>query len=216
MSLLRIKDISLRINERDILKNINLNVLQKDFIFILGHSGSGKSTLLRICASLVGQSDGEILLNDKSYSEYNPKELRKEIGYIAQEPCLFGERVRENFEFVYNIRNMKVDYDRINELLEKFNLSKDYLDKSIDSLSGGQKQRIAIIRGILVLPKVLLLDEITSALDEDNKLIVENIIKDLNESGVSIIWVTHDISQCERLNKKCIKIENGKTTKEAC
>ncbi|HSQ89938.1 ABC transporter ATP-binding protein [Romboutsia sp.] len=216
MSLLRIKDISLRINERDILKNINLNVLQKDFIFILGHSGSGKSTLLRICASLVGQSDGEILLNDKSYSEYNPKELRKEIGYIAQEPCLFGERVRENFEFVYNIRNMKVDYDRINELLEKFNLSKDYLDKSIDSLSGGQKQRIAIIRGILVLPKVLLLDEITSALDEDNKLIVENIIKDLNESGVSIIWVTHDISQCERLNKKYIKIENGKTTKEAC
>lgn len=216
MSLLRIKDISLKINEQDILKNINLNVLQKDFIFILGHSGSGKSTLLRICASLVSQSDGEMLLNDKEYSEYNPKELRKEIGYIAQEPCLFGESVRDNFEFVYNVRNMKVDYDRINELLEKFNLSKDYLDKSINSLSGGQKQRISIIRGILVLPKVLLLDEITSSLDEDNKLIVENIIKNLNESGMSIIWVTHDISQCERLSKKYIKIEDGKITKEAC
>ncbi|RDY23740.1 ATP-binding cassette domain-containing protein [Romboutsia maritimum] len=214
MDLLSLTNVSFKTNEKNILENINIKINKGDLIFILGHSGSGKSTLLKICANLINQTAGDIFLENKNYYEYFPYDLRREVSYISQESCLFGKTVMDNFEFVYNIRNKMIDYKRINNLLEKFNLNNDYLNKEIHSLSGGEKQRISIIRGILIPPKILLLDEATSALDEKNKLKVEDVILGMKEEGIGIMWVTHDIQQFSRIGSKCIKIESGKLVEE--
>ena len=86
----------------------------------------------------------------------------------------------------------------------------DYLDKSIKNLSGGEVQRIALIRSLLFKPEILLLDEITSSLDIDNTMIVENSMNILNKEGVTILWVTHDLDQSKRDSNKLLTIESGK------
>ena len=103
-----------------------------------------------------------------------------------------------------------MDLNRVSELLDIFNLSKDYLDKSIKNLSGGEVQRIALIRSLLFKPEILLLDEITSSLDIDNTMIVENSMNILNKEGVTILWVTHDLDQSKRDSNKLLTIESGK------
>jgi putative ABC transport system ATP-binding protein len=102
-----------------------------------------------------------------------------------------------------------VDLKRAEELFLLFNLDKEYLDKEVKNLSGGEKQRIALIRTLLFKPEILLLDEITSALDVDNTMIVENVMKSLNQNGTTIIWVTHNPEQSKRNAHKLLTIEAG-------
>ncbi|MTK11130.1 MAG: ATP-binding cassette domain-containing protein, partial [Clostridiaceae bacterium] len=90
-----------------------------------------------------------------------------------------------------------------------FNMSTDYLEKDTINLSGGEKQRISLIRSLIFKPEVLLLDEVTSALDVDNTKIVENIINNLNEEGVTILWITHNPEQSRKYANKILTIENG-------
>ena len=105
---------------------------------------------------------------------------------------------------------MKIDLTRINSLFAMFHMSEDYLQRDVQNLSGGEKQRIALIRSLIFKPKVLLLDEITSALDPDNTLIVEKVIKSLSQEGITILWVTHDPDQIEKYANKILTIDSGK------
>jgi putative ABC transport system ATP-binding protein len=141
--------------------------------------------------------------------EYNPIELRKNIAYCFQTPYLFGKTVMDNIAFPYSIREMKVDLKRVEELFPLFNLNIEYLKKDVKNLSGGEKQRIALIRTLLFKPKILLLDEVTSALDVDNALIVEHVIKLLNQNGTTIVWITHSPEQSRKNANKILTIESG-------
>lgn len=210
MSLLEFKDVFFKNNNQSILEDINLSINSGDYISIVGPSGSGKSTFLKLCSHLISPSKGSITYKGKSMEEYNPIDLRKDISYCFQTPYLFGDSVKDNISFPYEIRNLKVDFNRVSELLDIFNLSKDYLDKSIKNLSGGEIQRIALIRSLLFHPEILLLDEITSSLDIDNTMIVENSMNILNKEGVTILWVTHDLDQSKRNSNKLLTIESGK------
>lgn len=172
------------------MENISIEVDSGDFISIIGPSGSGKSTFLKLCSDLISPTKGYIKYKDKYFSDYDPIELRKNIAYCFQTPYLFGNTVMDNISFTYSIRDKNVDLDRVNELFYIFNLNEDNLKKDVSNLSGGEKQRIALIRSLLFDPEVLLLDEVTSALDVDNTLIVENVINSLNKKGTTILWVT--------------------------
>lgn len=209
MSLLEFKKVSYSNENQTILKDLSLKINSGDFISIVGPSGSGKSTFLKLCCNLISQSHGDILFKEKPSNEISPMELRKTISYCFQTPYLFNDTVQDNIEFPYLIRNMKVDYDKVFELLALFNLDKEYMKKEIKNLSGGEKQRIALIRALLFPPEILLLDEITSALDKDNTLIVENVIKSLNDKGVTILWVTHNQEQSKKHANKIMTIVNG-------
>ncbi|MDT8715967.1 ATP-binding cassette domain-containing protein [Clostridium sp. 19966] len=197
-------------DNKTILKDITMSINQGDYISVVGPSGSGKSTFLKLCCHLISPTKGTIIYKNKSIMEHNPIELRKNIAYCFQTPYLFGETVMDNIYFPYQIRGIKVDLKRAEELLTLFNLDKEYLEKDVKNLSGGEKQRIALIRTLLSKPEILLLDEITSALDVNNTLIVENVIKLLNQNGTTIIWITHNPEQSKRDAHKLLTIEAGK------
>lgn len=209
MSILKLDNIKYSQNNDDILKGINLNIDEGDIISIVGPSGSGKSTLLKICSDLISATAGDIHYRDKNYKDYNPIELRKNISYCVQIPFLFGDTVYDNLSYPFKIRKKEVDKTLVIEFLEKFNLDKSYIEKSVDSLSGGEKQRIALIRNLIFKPDILLLDEVTASLDPENSKVVENIIKDLNKSGTTVLWITHDIAQSNSIFNKKITMENG-------
>lgn len=209
MSILSLKKIYYKSGEKDILKDISLDIDKGECISIVGSSGSGKSTFLKMLSDLISASGGNIYFNGKDYKEYNPIELRRLVSYCVQIPVLFGKTVYDNLKFPFEIRGEKVDNDKIRKLLKAFNLGEDTLNQKIELLSGGEKQRVAIIRNLIYLPEILLLDEVTSALDEQNSSIVENYIREINNMGVTVIWVTHNEKQSRSIFTKRITMSEG-------
>lgn len=192
-AILQLKQVSFHIGEKTILENINLNVAPGEFKLITGPSGCGKSTLLKIIASLLSPSAGQILFGGQDINTLTPEAYRQQVSYCAQTPALFGDTVYDNFIFPWQIRGQQPDPDRFLGQLTRFGLAEDTLSKSINELSGGEKQRVSLIRNLQFLPKVLLLDEITSALDEQNKGKVNEIIHQyVRDEQVAVLWVTHD------------------------
>lgn len=214
MNILSIKEVTYNSSNTQILKGISFNIKKGDCISVVGQSGSGKSTLLKLCADLIPISSGDIYFMGKSYTNYNPIELRKRISYCVQIPHLFGNTVYDNLEFPFKVRNEKVDNNRLEMLLNRFNLDSSYLDKNIESLSGGEKQRISIIRNLIYTPDILLLDEATASLDKENAYMVEKYIKELNDNGVTVLWITHSEEQSRSIFNKRIVISEGRVVCE--
>jgi putative ABC transport system ATP-binding protein len=207
--LLEFQNVSFDSEDKTILKNISVSIETGNFISIVGPSGSGKSTFLKLCSHLISPTNGSIIYKGKNVTDYNPTELRKSITYCFQTPYLFGDTVMENINFPFYIRNIKPDHKRVDELFSAFQMSTDFLNKDVKTLSGGEKQRIALIRSLLFKPEILLLDEVTSALDVDNTKIVENIITSLNKEGVTVLWITHNLEQSRKFANKLLTIEAG-------
>lgn len=210
MSLIEFKNMTFEHNNKFILKDISLNIESGDFISVVGPSGSGKSTLLKLCAHLISPTSGNITFNGRDFSDISSIDLRRNITYCFQTPYLFGKTVMENIEFPYTIRNMKINLTRINSLFAMFQMSEDYLQRDVQNLSGGEKQRIALIRSLVFVPKILLLDEVTSALDADNKSVVEKVISSVNDEGSTVLWITHDTEQSRKYADKVLAIDSGK------
>ncbi|MBM6615139.1 ATP-binding cassette domain-containing protein [Desemzia sp. RIT804] len=210
MSLLEIKNLSFEAANKKILENIQLTVDEGDFLSITGPSGSGKSTLLKIIATISSKTSGEFFYNGKPIESYEPTEYRKEVSYCFQSPVLFGETVKDNLAFPYTIREMKFDETKAVEYLKTVGLPEEYLDKTINSLSGGEKQRIALIRNVLFQPKILLLDEVTSALDEENRQIIWKWLQDMRQkTKMTILMISHNEEEAA-LADKHIHIVTGK------
>ncbi|MDO5037786.1 MAG: ATP-binding cassette domain-containing protein [Tissierellia bacterium] len=210
MSLLELRDVTFQVEEKIILQGISLEIERGDFLGLVGPSGSGKSSLLKLCNDLISPSQGDLFFKGKNYRDHDPIQLRRQVLYLAQTPYLFGETVRENIEFPYSIRNKKLDLDRVEEVFSLFKMPLDYLDQEVGDLSGGEKQRIALIRGLLILPEVLLLDEVTSALDPENKDLVRQILCQLNREGTTLVAITHDQEGARRYAKRILTLDEGK------
>lgn len=195
-SILEVKHLSFSVGEKEILKDISFKIQKGDFLTIKGPSGSGKSTLLKLLAAIMNPSTGEIIYKGKPLSEYEITDYRKEVSYSFQNAALFGTTVADNLMFPYEIRNEPFDRDRAIALLDKVMLSEQYLDQKITELSGGEKQRVALIRNVLFTPEVLLLDEVTSALDAENRKVISDAILRLNrENNITVLWVTHNTDE---------------------
>ena len=209
MSLLEFQNVSFYNDDKTILKNLSLNIDKGDFISIIGPSGSGKSTFLKLCSHLISPTNGDIIFKNKNFMDYSPTELRKSIAYSFQTPYLFGDTVMENINFPFSIRSLIPDPKRVCDLFSMFHMETDYLNRDVKNLSGGEKQRIALIRSLLFIPEILLLDEVTSALDVDNSIIVENVITSLNKEGTTVLWITHNPEQSRKYANKILGIETG-------
>jgi len=201
MTLLELSNISYIVKDKSIIRNVSLSVNQGDYITIVGPSGSGKSTLLKLCS-------------DRPLTAIDPESYRREVGYCFQRPYLFAKTVHRNILFPYDIRGLKPDMSRIEYLFDLLHMPLNYMERRNDELSGGEMQRICLIRSLIFEPKVLLLDEVTSALDATNTSIVENVIDELHKKGITIISITHNEEQSLRTANHRITIVDGQLAKE--
>lgn len=214
MALLELSNISYIVKDKSIISDVSLSVNQGDYITIVGPSGSGKSTLLKLCSDLISPTSGTITYNDRPLTAIDPKSYRREVGYCFQRPYLFTKTVRRNILFPYDIRGLKPDMSRIEYLFDLLHMPLNYMERRNDELSGGEMQRICLIRSLIFEPKVLLLDEVTSALDATNTSIVENVIDELHKKGITIISITHNEEQSLRIANRRITIVDGQLAKE--
>lgn len=195
-AVLQIKDVGFRIANNTILQHVGFNLFPGEFKLITGPSGCGKSTLLKIVASLLSPTEGTILFEGQDIASLSPESYRQQVSYCVQTPVLFGDTVFDNLIFPWQIRNKTPEPEKFIDDLARFGLAKETLTKSISELSGGEKQRVSLIRNLQFLPKVLLLDEITSALDDTNKRNVNEIIhRYAREQNIAVLWVTHDSNE---------------------
>ena len=204
MSSILIQDVSKTFETKDgsvqALKHVSLSIETGDIYGIIGMSGAGKSTLVRCMNFLEVPSEGKVLIDGKSLSEFSPKELRKErekIGMIFQHfNLLMQKNVLENVCFPLYIQGKKKAESRAKalELLEIVGLA-DRAKAYPAQLSGGQKQRVAIARALASDPQILLCDEATSALDPQTTSSILELLQDINQKfGITIVIITHQMS----------------------
>ena len=204
MSSILIQDVSKTFETKDgsvqALNHVSLSIETGDIYGIIGMSGAGKSTLVRCMTFLEVPSEGKVLIDGKSLSEFSPKELRKErekIGMIFQHfNLLMQKNVLENVCFPLYIQGKKKAEARAKalELLEIVGLA-DRAKAYPAQLSGGQKQRVAIARALASDPQILLCDEATSALDPQTTSSILELLQDINQKfGITIVIITHQMS----------------------
>lgn len=204
MSSILIQDVSKTFETKDgsvqALNHVSLSIETGDIYGIIGMSGAGKSTLVRCMNFLEVPSEGKVLIDGKSLSEFSPKELRKErekIGMIFQHfNLLMQKNVLENVCFPLYIQGKKKAEARAKalELLEIVGLA-DRAKAYPAQLSGGQKQRVAIARALASDPQILLCDEATSALDPQTTFSILELLQDINQKfGITIVIITHQMS----------------------
>ena len=208
---LSLQNISLDLDNKEILKGLNLQVDKGEFIAITGSSGAGKTSLLRIICGLESPKEGEILLDnmiifDKGISV--PTEKRN-IGLVIQEKVLFPHlTARKNIEF--GLSKNSSNESHVDEILHHLNITK-LANKFPHELSGGESQRVALARSIVMKPKLLLLDEPFTGLDTELKSnIYPEIQSILKNNMITSLMVTHDLNEVKALSDKCFNLDSGK------
>ncbi|CAM3741881.1 ATP-binding cassette domain-containing protein [Erysipelothrix urinaevulpis] len=213
MNEFEIKNLSYTVKDKTILDQLNLTIPQGSWTVISGPSGSGKSTFLKMLGHLISPSQGTIAYKGKDINHINPQSYRQDVSYCFQTPVLFGETVKDNLAFPYEIRGLDFDETHASNLLNTVGLH-NFMEKKINDISGGEKQRVALIRNVMFMPKVLLLDEVTSALDTLSKQEVWKFVTKLHtEEKITVISVTHQVDEITNATHKII-IEEGKVVSD--
>jgi putative ABC transport system ATP-binding protein len=202
------------------LKNINLEIKKGEFISVIGPSGSGKSTLMHLLGLLDKPTKGEILIEGRNIVNFNDDQLsslRNEfVGFVFQQFNLIPKlTVLENILLPTIYTRKKLTYDPKNkalELIRRFGLGgKEY--SYPNKISGGQQQRVAILRALIMEPKLILADEPTGNLDSKTGIEIMNLLKTLNEKeGITVVVVTHE-ADIAAYGKRIIRIKDGEIIK---
>jgi polar amino acid transport system ATP-binding protein len=213
-TVLELKNIRKSFGAEVVLNNLSLTVPEHTATVLIGASGSGKSTLLRCINLLETIDDGQILLDGKEISDplINVDEVRRKLGMVFQSFNLFPHKtVLENITLApikVQGKSQEEARDAAIALLSRFDLA-DKADQYPDRLSGGQQQRVAIIRSIAVNPRLLLLDEITSALDPVLVNEVLSIVRDLKHDGMTMVLATHEMGFATQVADEVCFLESG-------
>nr|WP_259548120.1 phosphate ABC transporter ATP-binding protein [Heyndrickxia oleronia] len=192
-----------------VLKGINGKIQKGTITTIIGPSGSGKSTILSLCNLLSTPTEGEIFIRGKEIREWDVQKLRCYVGIAFQSAPLIKGSALDNLILPAKLHGRTLAQPK--KYMEYVGLSEDLLDRPAKELSGGQRQRLSLARTLVNDPSILLLDEVTSALDSISSHEVEELIKKLNhEHGTTILWVTHDLDQAKRVGDQTWLVLDGK------
>ncbi len=216
---LRVVGLKKHYGDRVVIDGVNLEVFPGQIVALIGSSGSGKSTLLR-CVNLIEElTDGQIFLDGEEISApgLDEDKIRAQIGLVFQSFNLFSHlSIRENITLALKHVKKLSDSEAseiANRWLERIGLG-DRGDSYPDKISGGQQQRTAIVRAVSMDPKVLLLDEVTSALDPELVGGVLDLIRELKQNGTTILMATHELSFAREVADWVIFLEKGQIYEE--
>lgn len=207
---LRITELSVDLQKNSILKHINLEINTGEFISLLGASGCGKTTLLKSIAGLLDVKEGDIQINGKSIMKQPPEKRGTVI--VFQDLRLFPHMtVEQNIGFTMDIKKVskEIKKKRVAELLHAVQLE-GFEKRKIREMSGGQKQRVALARALAADPKILLLDEPFSSLDENLRCEMAELVRKLHrEMGLTIVMVTHDKEEAMKVSDYIALMKDG-------
>lgn len=218
--MIKVKNISKSYKDAIVLNNVSLEINKGDFTAVMGPSGSGKSTLLYSISSMDNPDEGEVIFEGIDVYKLSESELSKfrlnKMGFVFQ-----NSQLLKNLSIFDNIilpgmvakrESIEVVRARATELMSKMGIE-DIKDRDIREVSGGQLQRAAICRAMINSPEILFMDEPTGALNSEAASQVMEILKKLNQEGISIMLVTHDAKMAS-MAKKVIYIKDGKLAGE--
>ncbi len=216
--MIKLESIDFSYDERSIFQDFSINFERGKFYTLLGKNGSGKSTLIKLILGIEKASRGDIYIDNINLKE-NLFQCRKKIGVVFQNPDeqIVTDVVEEEIAFV--MENYGYSSGHMEEKIEKLIEEIDFYGKrneKISKLSGGEKQRLCIGSALALDPKILILDEGTSMLDPSNRKVILNLLKKINEKGVTIILITHHLAEIEfcdeviYLEKNNIKFKGSK------
>jgi len=186
-------------NQHKILKNITGSFPEGALTTLVGPSGAGKTTLLKLCNGLLSADEGDIFIKGQPIETYEPPLLRRKVGLALQSAPMIPGTVLENIALPRTLNKEQFEKEEAVEALKQVGLPAELLDRSTKDLSGGQRQKVSIARTLVNRPDILLLDEITSSLDQTSKQEIEELIVDINKNGTTIIWITHNLEQAIKI-----------------
>ena len=217
MAIIDMKNVSFQYTaNQKALSNINLTIQRGEWVSILGHNGSGKSTLSKLLIGLLKPSEGEIMVDNTLLNAETVYDVRRKIGIVFQNPDnqFVGVTVRDDIAF--GLENLQVErksmVDKIDFYAKKVGMY-DFLDKEPSALSGGQKQRVAIAGILAMSTDIIIFDEATAMLDPKGRKMMLDYMKQLNQDGVTIITITHDMKEAV-LSDRIIILKQGKIIKD--
>ena len=196
------------------LADVNIQIEEGEFVFVVGDSGSGKSTLIKLLLKELEPTSGSIIINDKILSEIPRRQVprfRRNIGCVFQDFRLLKDRnVYENVAFAQRIisapaRSIK---EKVPKMLSLVGLAAKYKSKP-NQLSGGEQQRVAIARALINEPKSLLADEPTGNLDANNAWEIMKLLDEINKRGTTVLVVSHNMEIVEAMKKRVITLQQG-------
>ncbi|MCF8296722.1 MAG: ABC transporter ATP-binding protein [Saprospiraceae bacterium] len=206
--MLKLNNISIKLGDFQ-LRDINLELNKGDYYVLLGKSGVGKTVLLEIIAGLIKQDSGNIFLNNKEISK--SKIQNRKVGIVFQDCSVFPHlTVKQNIAF--SLKGKKFSSAEKKLLVNKYaRLTEidELLDRNIQNLSGGELQRVALARTLVSKPDCLLLDEPLASLDVQLKRGLRNLLRQINQSGVTMLHVPHDYGEAIALSNKVAVMHNG-------
>ena len=210
MKTLKIEDLSKNFGSTEVLKKINLEIDEGNFLVLLGPSGCGKSTLLNIIAGLETINEGNVFIDDYNVSKVEPKD--RNIAMVFQSYAVYPSMtVKENI--IFGLKQAKTSKDKIKEQLEKvskFLQVDQLLERKPSQLSGGQRQRVAIGRALVREPRIFLFDEPLSNLDAKLRVEMRREIKKLHQQlKTTVVYVTHDQTEAMSLGTKIAIMNHG-------
>ena len=214
-----INDLHKSYGENEILKGIDLTVNKSEVVVVVGPSGSGKSTLLRCINYLEVPTKGTITIDKETINKKtNINNIRKDVGMVFQHFNLFPHMTVLQNIMLAPVKVRKISKDNAKqkalELLRRVGLESK-ADNYPSQLSGGQQQRVAIARALAMEPKIMLFDEPTSALDPEMVNEVMDVMKDLAQSGMTMMCVTHEMGFARQVADRVIFVDQGKILEDA-
>ena len=196
------------------LNDVSLNIEAGEFVFVVGDSGSGKSTLIKLLLKELEPTEGTITINDKNLNKIKHKQIprfRRNIGVVFQDFRLLKDRnIYDNVAFAQKVigaptRSIKKN---VPVMLSMVGLAAKY--RSFPrQLSGGEQQRVAIARALINEPKILLADEPTGNLDNNNAWEIMKLLEEINKKGTTVVVVTHNMEIVKTMNKRVITMKKG-------
>lgn len=216
MKIIKLKDLSFDYGEGWVFHKLNIEIDEGDFVAVIGANGAGKSTLLKMLAHLVAPTQGTIEYYGEDIKDFDRWNL---IGYVPQNPSKFGLDFPVSVEEVVTMgllqpqsilhRTTEEDRQRIDQVLDFFELT-DLRKRRMGELSGGQQQRVFLARAMVKKPKILLLDEPSTAMDSKTKEALYVYLQRLNkEKGVTIVMVSHDLELASHSAKSALCLDHG-------